>query len=236
MSGKPRHGMCGTRIYDIWRDMRHRCNCPGMKNYPYYGGRGIVVCEEWDNSFEAFYAWAMANGYSDDLTIDRIDTNGNYEPSNCRWATKAIQIANRRSTGECEYIGVFKHSNGSHYVTEVRKDGEIIFSYSSRSKNDCATKRNEFISSHNLEYPLNVIKDEYEDICTHKNDFIYRAIEKDSGKVYSCDSLKELSKQLGITRQFASQCLRGERKSKKYIFEKESLYDSDSGGCRKQGK
>lgn len=228
MSGRPRHGMCGTRIYDIWRDMRHRCSCPGMKNYPYYGGRGISVCAEWDNSFEAFYEWAMESGYSDDLTIDRIDVNGNYEPSNCRWATKSTQTANRRNAGECEYIGVYKHSNSSCYVTEIKQNGELIFLYSSRSKNDCAFKRNEFITRHHLEYPLNTIKDIYEDICIHRNDFVYRATEKESGKVYSFSSLKELSKQLGLTRQFISQCLKGIRNSKKYVFEKESLYDSDS--------
>lgn len=236
LAAKYRHGMCGTRIYNIWRDMRHRCNCQGMKNYPYYGGRGISVCEEWDNSFEAFYDWAMSNGYSDDLTIDRIDTDGNYEPSNCRWATKAVQSANRRSIGKCEYIGVYKHSNGSSYIAEIKKDGNNIFYYSSRSKNDCAVKRNEFISSYDLEYPLNVIKDEYEDVCIHKNELIYRAIEKDSGKIYSDNSLKGLSKQLGLTRQFVSQCLRGKRNSKKFVFEKEGLHGSNSGGCREQGR
>lgn len=228
MSGHTRHGMCGTRIYNIWRDMRHRCNCPGMKNYQHYGGRGISVCSEWNNLFEAFYDWAMNNGYSEELTIDRIDVNGNYEPLNCRWTTKSVQNANRRSTGECEYIGVSKCSNGSRYVTEIKRDGVLIFIYSSRSKNDCASKRNEFIVSHNMDYPLNVVKDEYEDICVHKNDFIYRAIEKESGKIHLCCSLKELSENLGITRQFASQCLRGVRNSKKYIFEKELLYVPDS--------
>ena len=65
-----------------------------------YGGRGITVCDEWKNSFESFYEWAMSNGYREDLTIDRINVNGNYEPSNCRWATIAEQQANKRSNLE----------------------------------------------------------------------------------------------------------------------------------------
>ena len=77
---KCKHGMCGTRLYDIWRDMRHRCNIPGMKNYKDYGGRGIKVCKAWNEDFRAFYNWAISSGYKDNLTIDRIDVNGNYEP------------------------------------------------------------------------------------------------------------------------------------------------------------
>jgi hypothetical protein len=81
-------------MYQVWASMRYRCNSPSCKAYPKYGGRGITISPEWD-TFKGFYEWAIHNGYEDNLTLDRIDNDGNYEPSNCQWITIGDQQKNR---------------------------------------------------------------------------------------------------------------------------------------------
>lgn len=98
------HGKSNTRLYGIWEHMRSRCNLPTEPAYPKYGGRGIRVCEEWED-FQKFYEWAMANGYTDGLTIERVDVNGNYEPSNCTWIPLGKQAWNKRETIRVEVDG-----------------------------------------------------------------------------------------------------------------------------------
>lgn len=101
-----KHGGRNTRLYRTWANMKQRTENPNHIAYPNYGGRGIKVCDEWKSSFENFRDWALKAGYTDDLTIDRIDVNGNYEPSNCRWLTKQEQNRNQRSNVIIEYNGV----------------------------------------------------------------------------------------------------------------------------------
>lgn len=87
-----------SRLYRAWLNMKNRCLNEKRRDYQWYGARGITVCQEWQDSFPAFEAWAMANGYREDLTLDRIETDGHYCPENCRWATRKVQANNRRTT------------------------------------------------------------------------------------------------------------------------------------------
>lgn len=86
------------RLFSIYTNMKTRCYNKNNPGYRHYGSRGVVICQEWLEDFNIFYEWAMSNGYSDDLTIDRIDVDGNYEPSNCRWVTQEEQAGNKSNT------------------------------------------------------------------------------------------------------------------------------------------
>lgn len=86
-----KHGMKYSRLYGIWCNMKSRCYNRKTSNYRLYGGKGVTVCDEWLSDFVAFMNWSMANGYADNLTIDRINPNGNYSPDNCRWTTQKVQ-------------------------------------------------------------------------------------------------------------------------------------------------
>lgn len=91
------HGMSRTALYSRYTSIKSRCYNKHDQAYTNYGARGIVVCDEWKHSFETFYNWAMENGYKEGLTIDRIDHDGNYEPSNCRWVDMKTQQNNKRN-------------------------------------------------------------------------------------------------------------------------------------------
>ena len=99
-----KHGETKTVLYKKWDSMRQRCKNPNNPSYPHYGARGITVCKEWDN-FLSFKQWSISNGYQPNLSIDRIDVNGNYEPSNCRWADVITQANNKTTSRYIEYNG-----------------------------------------------------------------------------------------------------------------------------------
>jgi len=120
------HGLSKTRLYNIWTDMKRRCYNPKNKRFECYGGKGVCVCEEWKTNFIEFYKWSTNNGYADNLSIDRIDVNGNYEPGNCRWVTQKIQQRNTTRNhfltvnGETKTIAEWAEITGIH--PDVIKD------------------------------------------------------------------------------------------------------------------
>lgn len=91
------HGKSNTKLYRIYYGMKERCYNSKNKEYKNYGGRGIIVCDEWKNNFILFYNWSVENGYKDGLQLDREDNSGNYEPSNCRWVTPLVNSNNKRT-------------------------------------------------------------------------------------------------------------------------------------------
>jgi hypothetical protein len=102
-----KHGLAKkTKLYGVWVMMKQRCYNYNNKNFYSYGGRGIIVCNEWKNDYLNFHNWAFSNGYADGLSIDRIDVNGNYEPSNCRWVDNNIQANNKICTIFIEYNNI----------------------------------------------------------------------------------------------------------------------------------
>ena len=103
-----KYGLGSTkhRLYRIWANMKTRCYNPNATRFEHWGGRGITVCDEWKNNFKAFYDWSMSHGYSDELTIDRIDNDKGYSPENCRWVTVAEQNKNKPSVPTYTYNGL----------------------------------------------------------------------------------------------------------------------------------
>ena len=122
--GHLKHGLRNTRLYRIWANIKTRCYNENDPHFERWGKRGIKMCDEWRNDFEVFYDWSMSHGYSDELTIDRIDNDGNYEPQNCRWTTIKEQNKNKRNVKYITYAG--KTQTIPEWTKELRLGKETI--------------------------------------------------------------------------------------------------------------
>ena len=158
------HGLRFTRLYGIWAEIKRRTLNPKHKQYVDYGGRGITICDEWKNDFMSFYSWAMSNGYSDELSIDRIDNDGSYYPENCRWTTKTIQARNQRirKDNKTGYKGVIYFKRAGNYQTYITINSKRIHLGYYKTAEEGAIAYNNYIIENNLEgFILNEIPEEY---------------------------------------------------------------------------
>ena len=156
-----KHSLTNTRIYVIWRNIKNRTLNLKHKNYIDYGGRGITICDKWENDFMSFYDWAMLNGYSDELSIDRIDNNRDYSPENCRWTTSTIQNRNKRvrKDNTSGYKGVYYMKANKKFRAQIKVNKKNIHLGYFQTAEDGAVAYNNYIIENNLEgFILNKIE------------------------------------------------------------------------------
>ena len=147
-----------NRIYSIWDKMKTRCFNSNSKSFDRYGGRGITVCDEWKDNFITFKDWALQNGYEDNLSIDRINNDGNYEPSNCRWTTQKVQARNTtlyRKTNTSGKRGVFKVKD--KYISKITVDNKSFHLGTFDDIESATLAYNNYITENNLEHTRNKI-------------------------------------------------------------------------------
>ena len=141
------HHLSNTRLYSIWKGMRHRCSNPKRPGYKYYGGKGIQVCDEWDgkDGFLNFYNWSIKNGYDDSLTIDRINSNKDYNPDNCRWVSlieNCTKASLQKHYPKYKYIGT-NTSENLYVVFYKLQEFSDIFNICHRRVSECANPNNQ---------------------------------------------------------------------------------------------
>lgn len=144
--GNITHGLTNHKLYHVWNNIKDRCNNPNCVVYHNYGKRGISICKEWVDDFQTFYDWSMNNGYSEKLDIDRINNDGNYEPSNCRYVTRVVNTRNRRTSKLLTYKNQTK--NLYDWADEFNINHHTIFK----------RLRTGYTIEEALETPINILK------------------------------------------------------------------------------
>ena len=151
-------GLTETQLYRCWANIITRCTNPASKSYQQYGGRGITVCDEWANSFRQFAIWALSHGYEKTLQLDRVDSNGNYEPSNCRFVTVQVQIENRpnlQKNNKSGFRGVHYCKSAKKWRAKINHRKEIVLDELFPTVLEAVKARDQFITDNNLPHQLN---------------------------------------------------------------------------------
>jgi hypothetical protein len=153
-----KHGMSNHKLYNVFSSMLQRCTNPNDNRFVDYGGRGITVCEEWINNKQSFLDWSIVNGYESGLTIDRINNDKGYEPSNCRWTTRSIQSRNTRviqKNNTSGYRGVSFYKISKKWIASIGIDGKIIYLGSFNTAIEAAKTYDKYVLDNNLEHTIN---------------------------------------------------------------------------------
>lgn len=147
------HGEYGTRLYNIWHDMKQRCQNANSTNYSFYGALDITVCEAWQ-PYEGFAEWAKFSGYADHLTLDRIEGTKGYSPNNCRWETRTTQARNqkKRNTNSSGFTGVSFHKKNQNWVSYIWINYKKINLGSHATEQDAINAREAYILEHQLNH------------------------------------------------------------------------------------
>lgn len=158
LNGEITHGLSNHRLYKTWQGMLHRCYNPKIKDYKYYGGRGITVCDRW-HSIENFIE-DMFSTFEEGLTLDRIDVDGNYNLDNCRWVTKNVQASNTKLlsvNNTSGFRGVQRFKGRDKWFAKIKVNNKNIHLGSFNTAEEGAIAYNNYVIENNLEYPLNII-------------------------------------------------------------------------------
>lgn len=141
-----------TRLYRIWNGMRQRCYNPNCRIYYKYGAKGVTVCDLWNTKYQYFYDWALANGYNDNLTIDRIDNSRGYCPENCRWATYVEQNSHlaKPITNTSGYVGVSWSKKENKWISNISVDGKSVRIGCFNTQKEAVEARNKFVEENHL--------------------------------------------------------------------------------------